>query len=157
MVVPSTANSYRAAVSALRSLDGGRCEFPHLHAPGGQLCATFGEESGPVHAWERRPGGAGVPEHTCPGGHAAAFRPSWPGPHQGPPSHPHFIVSVARGPEVSRMRSITELCGLRVLVDTRLYASRVGALTSPVGAPPHGSSLSTVAAEVNTQRTTGAV
>jgi hypothetical protein len=29
---------------------------------------------------------------------------------------PHFIVSVARGPEVSKVRSITELCGLRVSV-----------------------------------------
>ena len=29
-------------------------------------------------------------------------------------STPHFIVSVAREPEVSRVRSITELCGLRV-------------------------------------------
>ena len=28
----------------------------------------------------------------------------------------HFIVSVARGPEVSKVRSITELCGLRVSV-----------------------------------------
>ena len=30
------------------------------------------------------------------------------------PPTPHFIISVTRGPEVSRMRSITELCGLRV-------------------------------------------
>jgi hypothetical protein len=29
----------------------------------------------------------------------------------------HFIVSVARGPEVSKVQSITELCGLRVLVE----------------------------------------
>jgi len=31
---------------------------------------------------------------------------------------PHFIVSVARGPEVSRVRSINELCGLRVSVES---------------------------------------
>jgi len=30
------------------------------------------------------------------------------------PQTPHFIVSVARGPEVSKGRSINELCGLRV-------------------------------------------
>ena len=30
------------------------------------------------------------------------------------PLTPHFIVSVARGPEVSKVRSIIELCGLRV-------------------------------------------
>ena len=34
-----------------------------------------------------------------------------------PPTR-HFIVSVARGPEVSKVRSITELCGLRVSVET---------------------------------------
>jgi len=76
MVVASTANGFRAAVSALRSIDGGGCEFPHLHAPGGPLCADAGEEPGPWHARERRPGGARDPGHSCPGGHAAAFRPS---------------------------------------------------------------------------------
>ena len=34
------------------------------------------------------------------------------------PLTPHFIVSVARGPDVARVRSITELCGLRVSVET---------------------------------------
>jgi len=34
-----------------------------------------------------------------------------------PPS-PHFVVSVARGPEVSRVRSFTDLCGLRVSVES---------------------------------------
>ena len=37
MDVPSTANGFRAAVNALRSLDGGGCEFPHLHAIGDPL------------------------------------------------------------------------------------------------------------------------
>ena len=121
MVVPSTANGFRAAVSALRSLDGGGgwgCEFPHLHAPGGLLCTASGEKTGQGHAWERRPGGAGVPGYSCPGSYTSTFRPSWPGHSQGPPSHPHFIVSAALGPEVSKVRSITELCGLRVSVET---------------------------------------
>jgi hypothetical protein len=30
---------------------------------------------------------------------------------------PHFIVSVARGPDVSKVRSTTELCGLPVSVE----------------------------------------
>jgi hypothetical protein len=34
------------------------------------------------------------------------------------PPKPHFIVSVARGPEVSRVRSLTELCGLRVSMES---------------------------------------
>ena len=33
---------------------------------------------------------------------------------------PHFNVSVARGPEVSRVRSITKLCGLRLSVEAYL-------------------------------------
>jgi len=54
----------------------------------------------------------------CPGCHTAAFRPSRPGPRQGPSSHPHFIVSVAQGPEVSKFRTLTALCGLRVSVES---------------------------------------
>ena len=50
MVVPSTADRFRVAVSALLSLDGGWCDFPHLHAPGGPLCASSGEESGSGYA-----------------------------------------------------------------------------------------------------------
>ena len=34
------------------------------------------------------------------------------------PPIPHFIVSAARGPEVSKVRSLTGLCGLRVTVET---------------------------------------
>ena len=79
------------------------------------------------------------------------------------PPTPHFIVSVARGPEVSRVRSVTELCGLRVSVESNLapkgpmqckrcqllrhtqrncgYAPRCvacGGSTCPVGAQPRG-------------------
>ena len=95
---------------------------------------------------------------------------------------PHFIVSVARGPEMSRVRSITELCGLRVSVKSYMapkspvqckrcqrfghtqrncgYAPRCvacGGSTCPVGAQPPGNSLSAVAVGVTTQRTTVAV
>ena len=34
------------------------------------------------------------------------------------PPTPHFIVSVARGPEVSKARALTELCSLRVSVES---------------------------------------
>jgi hypothetical protein len=40
------------------------------------------------------------------------------------PLTPHFIVSVPRGPEVIKLRSLTELCGLRISVET--YASPKG-------------------------------
>jgi hypothetical protein len=40
------------------------------------------------------------------------------------PLTPHFIVSVPRGPEVTKLRSLTELCGLRISVET--YAAPKG-------------------------------
>jgi len=54
------------------------------------------------------------------------IRTSRSGPCQGQPSQPHFIVSVARGPEVSKVRSLTDLCGLRVSVES--YVSPKGRL-----------------------------
>jgi hypothetical protein len=95
------------------------------------------------------------------------------------PPNPHFIVLVARGPEVSKVRALTELCGLRVSVETYVfpkgplhckrcqrfghtqrncrYAPRCvtcGPPTFPVGALPRGNSLSAVAAGETTLRTT---
>jgi hypothetical protein len=34
------------------------------------------------------------------------------------PLTPHFIASVKWGPDVAKVRSLTELCGLRVQVET---------------------------------------
>jgi hypothetical protein len=98
------------------------------------------------------------------------------------PFTPHLIESVARGPEVDKVRYITELCGLRVSVesyvaqkarcnasaasasdtrsvtaDTRPGASRVVASNLPVDGHPRGSSLFAVAAGATTQRVTGSV
>ena len=42
------------------------------------------------------------------------------------PLKPHFFLSVVRGPEVSKVRSITDLCGLRVSVET--YVASKGPL-----------------------------
>jgi hypothetical protein len=42
------------------------------------------------------------------------------------PFIPHFIVSGARGPEVSKVRSISEICGTRVSVES--YVGRKGPL-----------------------------
>jgi hypothetical protein len=95
------------------------------------------------------------------------------------PTTLRFIVSVSRGPELSKVRSINQLCGLRVTVEPyvepkrplqfkrcqRFYTRRVpantltgtssvGAPTSPVNAPPLGESLSAVAAGATKLRTT---
>jgi hypothetical protein len=98
------------------------------------------------------------------------------------PPYPNFIVSLARGSEVSNVRSLTEICVLRVSVElyvapkdhcsasatnaldthsvtahTRLAESRMAAPTSPVGAPPRAKSLNAVTAGETTRRTAGAV
>jgi hypothetical protein len=39
-------------------------------------------------------------------------------PEKDRPATPHFIVTVARGPEVTKIRSMTQLCGLRVTAET---------------------------------------
>jgi hypothetical protein len=39
-------------------------------------------------------------------------------PEKDRPLTPHFIVSVARIPDVANLRSLTDLCGLRVKVET---------------------------------------
>ena len=82
------------------------CEFPQLHAPGGTLCAASGEESGQGHAWERRPGEAGVPGIRVQGFTQLRSCRSDQDPAKERPLTPYFIVSEARGPEVSKVRPV---------------------------------------------------
>jgi len=95
----------------------------------------------------------------------------YPDPAKDRPPTPQFIVSVARGPEASKVRSLTVYCGLRVSVASSVapidplqfkgcqrfghtqrncgYAKRCvacGAPISPVDALPCGISFSDVAA-----------
>jgi hypothetical protein len=44
------------------------------------------------------------------------------------PLTPHFIVRKARGPEVAKVRSLTELCGLRISVETYAAPKRSSAV-----------------------------
>jgi len=115
IVVKSTADAFRAAVSALRSLDGKDGASFHTFMLAEDRCVRLLVEKL----------GRGVPESVAreeleslnirvQESHADAIRPSRSGLRQGPTSHPQFIVSVARGPEVSKVRWLTELCGLRV-------------------------------------------
>jgi hypothetical protein len=62
-------------------------------------------------------------------------------PIKDPPLDPHFIVSVARGPEVSTVRSLTELCGLQV----RLESSGVKGPTAVQPLPGFGHTQSNCA------------
>jgi hypothetical protein len=120
MVVPATAEGFRGVVSALPALDGRE----------GVTFHTFTLPVDPCMRLLMKNLGTGLPEsvvredleseYSCPGIHTAAIRPPRSGHSQRPTSHTHFIVSVARGPEFSRVRSLTELCGLRVSVESYL-------------------------------------
>jgi hypothetical protein len=113
MVVPSTANGFRAAISTLRSLDGGEGVSFHTFTLPEVRC---------VRLLVKNPG-RGMPESVVREELEALdihvqgvlqLRSSRR--HQDPtndrPLTPHFSVSVVRGPDVSKVRSITELCGL---------------------------------------------
>jgi len=121
MVVTSTADGFRAAVSALRSLDGKDGVSFHTFTLPEDRCARL-----LVKNLSR-----GMPESVVreeleslnifvQGVTQLRSGRRDPDPAKDRPPTPHFIVSVARGPEVSKVRSLTELCGLRVSVESYL-------------------------------------
>jgi len=121
MVVPSTADGFRAAVSTLRSLDGKEGVSFHTFTLSEYRCARLLVKNL----------GKGMPEsvvreeleslNICIQG-VTQLRSGRrdPDPSKDRLPTPHIIVSVARGAEVSKVRSITELRGLRVSVELYL-------------------------------------
>jgi len=121
MDLPSTANDFRAAVSALRSIDGGEGVSFHTFTLPEDRCARLLVKNL----------GRGMHESVVRkkleilGIHVQGVTQLRSGrrdqdPIKNRPPTPHVIVSVARVPEVSRVRSITEICGLRVSVESYL-------------------------------------
>ena len=127
MVVPETADDFRAAVTALRSLDVSKRVRFHTFSLPQDRCARLliknlvRRMNEDVVRKELEALGIcfqevvqvrlGCRDHN---------------PENDRPVTPHFIVTVARGPEVSTTRSITQLCGLRVTVET--YTAPKGSL-----------------------------
>jgi len=113
MVVPSKADGFRAAVSALLSLEGKDGVSFHTFPLPEDRCARLLVKNL----------GRGMPEsfvreeleslNICVQG-VTQLRSGRrdPDPAKDRPPTPHFIVSVARGTEVSKVRSLTEICGL---------------------------------------------
>jgi len=122
VVIPSTADGFRDVVSALRSLDGKDGVSFHTFTLPEDRCArllfkNLGRgitESVVREELESR--------NICFQGvtQLRSCRRD-PDPAKDRPPNPHFIVSETRGPEVNRVRSLTELCGLRVSVESYLY------------------------------------
>jgi len=102
MVVSSTANGFRAAVSALRSLDGGEGVSFHI--------LTLPEDRCLKNPGRGMPEGVLREELEALNIHVQAIMQLRSGrrdhdPTKDRPLTPHFIVSVAREPEMSKVRS----------------------------------------------------
>jgi hypothetical protein len=119
MVVPSTTDGFRSAVDALRSLDGKGGESFHTFTLSEERCVRLLVKNL----------GRGMPESVVRGELESLIirvqevtqlrsRLRDQDPAKDRPPTPHFIISVARGPEVSKVRSLTEICGLRVSVES---------------------------------------
>jgi hypothetical protein len=125
MLVPETADGFRAAVTALRSLDGGKGVSFHTFSLSEDrivrlLVRNLGK-SMPGTAVREELSDLGINvqgvmqlRSGCRDQDGAKDRPLTP----------HFIVSVLIGPDVTRMRSLTELCGFRFTVET--YVAPMG-------------------------------
>jgi hypothetical protein len=160
----------------------GGCEFSHLHAPGGPLCATTGEEPGQGNARLRRPGGAGESgifvqgvmqlrsgNHDQDPAKDRSLTPTSFYKWREDPKFPRYDLSPNSAvcecrcsrtwlPRARCNANADSASATRsVNADTRPGASLVVAPTPPVGFQPRGNSLSGVAAVATTQRLTGAV
>jgi len=182
LLVPRTADGSRATVSALRSLDGSKDVSFHTFSRPEDRCVRLLVKNLGRHMLEdvvreelenlgiRIQGVLQLPSGRRDQAAEAC------------PLTPHFIVSVARGPDVAKVRSLIELRGLRVSVKMYIapkgplqcklcqrfghtqrycgYAPRCFAcwgLTYQVSAPPHSSSVSAAAAEETTRPSTKAM
>jgi hypothetical protein len=119
MVVPSTADGVRAVVRALRSLDEGEGVNFHTFTLSEDRCVRLLVKNL----------GRGMPESDVQekleslnirvqGDMQLRSGRRDQDPAKDRPPNPHFIISVARGSEVSNVRSLAELCGLRVSVES---------------------------------------
>ena len=119
MIVPSTADGFRDAVSSLRSLDWKEgVTFHTFMLPEDRCVRLLVKKLG-----RSMPESVVREELESLNIRVAGFKQLRSGrrdqdPAKDRPPTPHFIVSVARGPEASKVREFTEVCGLRVSVES---------------------------------------
>ena len=119
IVVPQTADDFRAAVSALKSLDMSKGVSFHTFSFPEDRCARLLIKN----LCRRMPKDVVRKELEALGICVQGVMQLRSGrrdqnPEKDRPVTPHFIVTVARGLEVSKIRSITQLCGLRVTAES---------------------------------------
>jgi hypothetical protein len=121
MIVPGTADGFRATVSALRSLDGSKgVSFHTFSLPEDRQVRLLIKNLG-----RQMPESVVREKLEALGLSVQGLMQLRSGPRdlyasKDRPLTPHFIVSVARGPGVQQVRSLSELCGLRVSVETHI-------------------------------------
>jgi hypothetical protein len=125
VTVPPIGDGFTAAVSALRSLDGKSGVKFHTYLLPEDRCLRLLIKN--LSKW--MPEGDVLEELGSLGIRFQGVMLLRSGrrdldPAKDSPPTPHFVVSVARGPVVSRVRALTELCGLRFSVET--YVERKG-------------------------------
>jgi hypothetical protein len=118
MVVPATTDGFRAAGSALRYFEGKEGMTFHTSLPEDRCVRLLVK-----NLMRRMPESAVREESESLGIQVQGVMQLRSGRRDQNPwkdrhPTPHFIVSVTRGPEVSRVRSVTGLCGLRVSVES---------------------------------------
>jgi hypothetical protein len=119
MLVSCTAEGFRATVSALRSLDGSKGVTFHTFFLPEDRCVRLLVKKLGRHV----PDDVVTEELENLGIYVKGVLQLRSGRreqkvYKGRPLTPHLIVSVARGPYVAKPRSLTELCGMRVSVET---------------------------------------
>jgi hypothetical protein len=118
MDIPATAEGFLAEVSALHSLEGKDGVTFHTSLPEDRCVRLLVKNLGrwmPESAVREELESLGI--HVQGVMHPRSGRRDRDPSKDRPPT-PNFIVSVPRGPEVSRVRSLTGLCGLRVSVES---------------------------------------
>jgi hypothetical protein len=119
MVVPSTADGFRTTVSALRSLEGKEgVSFHTFSLPEDRCVRLLVKNLG-----RRMPEGVVREELENQRTSVQGALQLRSGRREQETSNarqltPHFTVSVATGPDVAKVRSLTEMCGLRVSMET---------------------------------------
>jgi hypothetical protein len=119
MLVPKTADGFQATVSALRSLNGSKGVSFHTFSLPEDRCFRLLLKNLSKHM----PESVAREELETMGIHVQGVLQLRSGRRDQDEARdlrltPHFIVSVARGAEVQKMRYLTELCGLRVSVES---------------------------------------
>jgi hypothetical protein len=127
MLVPKTADGFRATIGALRSLGENKVVSFHTFSLPEARCVRLLLKN----VGKRMPEAEIKEELEALSISVQAvmqLRSKRRGqdPEKDRPLTPHFVVSGARGPDVAKVRSVTDLCGMRVQVET--YVAQKGSL-----------------------------